>query len=196
MIRDQLQIENHSTINLQYGKLGCKLAEFLNVTNQLPIAESRGKPECWAALSIGKQTPTGFWWTLYPNFVTALENVGVVETFLSTDEVQYSAPIIEGRFKRVNVNVYERDVRARRKCLAFYGTRCAVCDIDFGEVYGEVGEGYIHVHHLQPLAAVSDEHVVDPVVDLRPVCPNCHAIIHRKSPPYTIKEVKAMLRKT
>ncbi len=36
-----------------------------------------------------------------------------------------------------------------------------------------MGEGFIHVHHLKPLSEVGYEYRVDPIRDLRPVCPNC-----------------------
>jgi 5-methylcytosine-specific restriction protein A len=39
------------------------------------------------------------------------------------------------------------------------------------------------------------EYEVDPIRDLRPVCPNCHLIIHSKKVPFTVEEVKNMLRK-
>ena len=65
----------------------------------------------------------------------------------------------------------------------------------FTEVYGEaIGSGYIQVHHLRPMAKRGARYKVNPLRDLRPVCPNCHAMIHRREPPYTIKELKAMMR--
>ena len=65
--------------------------------------------------------------------------------------------------------------------------------IDFEKAYGEVGKNIIHVHHLKPLSEIKDEYKVDPENDLRPVCPNCHMIIHRRKPVFSIDEVKAML---
>jgi 5-methylcytosine-specific restriction enzyme A len=29
---------------------------------------------------------------------------------------------------------------------------------------------------------------------LRPVCPNCHAVLHLRTPPFSIDEARAMLR--
>lgn len=65
---------------------------------------------------------------------------------------------------------------------------------DFGETYGDVAAGFIHVHHLKPLAAIGTEYEVDPVEDLRPVCPNCHAVVHMTNPPRTVEEVHLLLR--
>jgi len=61
-------------------------------------------------------------------------------------------------------------------------------------MYGEVMAGFIQVHHLKPLARVGIDYQVDPIADLRPVCANCHAVLHRKEPPYSIEEVKEFIR--
>jgi 5-methylcytosine-specific restriction protein A len=99
----------------------------------------------------------------------------------------------EGERLRVEVNRYERDARARERCLAHHGRRCAVCDLDFGERYGTIGEGFIHVHHVRPLSTSAGSISVDPVRDLQPVCPNCHAMLHRRLAPYTIVELRELL---
>jgi len=100
----------------------------------------------------------------------------------------------EGMPRRVTVNAYERNPIARRACIARHGTRCYVCTLDFAERYGEIGHGFIHVHHLKRIAEVGREYIIDPVKDLLPVCPNCHAMLHRREPLLTIDELKAMLR--
>ena len=92
------------------------------------------------------------------------------------------------------VNVFERSRKARQKCIDHYGLNCAVCGFNFGEVYGEVGIGIIHVHHLKPLAEIDLEYKVDPVRDLRPVCPNCHAVIHSSDDPLPIDQLRDMIR--
>lgn len=62
--------------------------------------------------------------------------------------------------------------------------------MNFDEVYGELGKGFIHVHHLLPVAQLGKQYEVDPIADLRPVCPNCHAMLHRRNPPLSINELK------
>jgi 5-methylcytosine-specific restriction protein A len=118
-----------------------------------------------------------------------LEALGL-KTYRSADEVATKEKFWEGALRRVTVNAYERDPRARAACIAHYGSRCAICDIDFGDVFGDVARGFIHVHHLRQLSDIRKGYIVDPVADLRPVCPNCHSVIHRRSPPFTIDEVK------
>jgi hypothetical protein len=121
-----------------------------------------------------------------------VEHVPLVNLTLP-EEVPEAVTLQEGATQRVTVNLHERNPEARRRCIAHYGPRCLVCGFSFTEKYGEVGRGVIHVHHLKPLSEIGEDYVVDPVQDLCPVCPNCHAIIHRRSPPYSIQEVREFI---
>lgn len=100
---------------------------------------------------------------------------------------------VEGATRRVIVNAYERDSRAREACIREYGCNCAVCRFDFRDTYGAIGSGFIHVHHLKPISKTAGRRAIDPITDLRPVCPNCHAMLHRSDPPLTIDELRALL---
>jgi 5-methylcytosine-specific restriction protein A len=101
---------------------------------------------------------------------------------------------IEGGRTLVQVNRFERDPRARRRCIQHFGARCFVCGFDFAKTYGKIGAGFIHVHHLRPLS-MGKRHKVDACRDLRPVCPNCHEMLHRKKPPLSIEALKARISK-
>jgi hypothetical protein len=70
------------------------------------------------------------------------------------EEVREGTTYCEGSVDRIPVNRYERDPLARRSCIEFYGTACAVCGMSFGVTYGCEVEGLIHVHHLRPLSTV------------------------------------------
>jgi 5-methylcytosine-specific restriction enzyme A len=98
---------------------------------------------------------------------------------LFPDELRRGQTYPEGAKKQVLVNAFERDARARKACIALFGSKCAVCDFDFESVYGELGHEFIHVHHRRPMASISAPYKVDPETDLIPVCPNCHAMLHR-----------------
>lgn len=117
------------------------------------------------------------------------------EPLTEVDEENSNVVEEEGLPYTVNVTRYERSSLNRAACLEIYGTICKVCSIDFGDVYGEIGEGYIHVHHKIPLSEIKESYIVDPEKDLVPVCPNCHAMLHKKSPPFTIEELKQKLKK-
>ena len=110
------------------------------------------------------------------------------------DEVPAPEAYFEGATRMVSVSIYERSPRAREKCIEHYGVRCSVCDFDFEASYGERGRGFIHVHHLIPLAGIGHKYRLDPIAHLRPICPNCHAMIHRGSKPLTIEALRKHLQ--
>jgi len=110
------------------------------------------------------------------------------------DEVTSPSRFYEGATRIISVNTYERDPRAREACINHYGAVCSICGFDFARVYGKHGRGYIHVHHIVPISTIGKTYVVDPVADLRPVCPNCHAMLHRGDKVLSPSELKAMLQ--
>ena len=105
------------------------------------------------------------------------------------DEIEEPGKLLEGHKKKIFVNAYERNPVARGRCIEHYGAKCIVCAFDFEKNYGVIGKGFIHVHHLISVAALGAEYEVNPIEDLRPVCPNCHAMLHKKVPSLTIEEL-------
>lgn len=108
------------------------------------------------------------------------------------DDLPEDVVLTEGRVARITGNTYARNAEARRRCIAEHGVNCCICGFNFGAEYGYEAEGYIHVHHLRPLAQAGGENTVDPVKDLRPVCPNCHAVIHLGGGCRTIDEIRQL----
>lgn len=104
--------------------------------------------------------------------------VGISSYF--PEEIKEDPDLYEGMKTKITVNKYERNPIARAKCIEHHECICKVCDFDFYKSYGEIGKGYIHVHHLTPLHTIDEAYKVDYVKDLIPVCPNCHAMLHRK----------------
>ena len=104
--------------------------------------------------------------------------------------------LVEGGMKDILTNRYERNLTARKKCIAVHGTACKICGFDFGTVYGPEFAGKIQVHHILPLHEIRHDYAVDPVSDLIPVCPNCHMLLHSKPSGgvYTPEEVREMLQ--
>ena len=111
------------------------------------------------------------------------------------EEVVPTPGLLEGAVRTVTVNAYERNPEARRRCVAHYGPTCAACGFNFAAAYGTLADGYIHVHHVKPLSEIGQEYEVDPVADLRPVCPNCHAVIHLGGACRSIEEVRRLLKR-
>ncbi len=118
-----------------------------------------------------------------------------IDATVLPQEIADHKKLIEGAKKTITVNAYERDRSARLRCIAHWGVACVVCGFDFRREYGAIGEGFIHVHHLKPLADIGEEYSLDPIADLRPVCPNCHAMLHRGRGVLDIEELRLLLRK-
>lgn len=119
---------------------------------------------------------------------------GGVDPILA-EELSPNESYAEGARKNVSVNAYERNPQARAACIAHFGHRCGVCDLLLEERYGTIAAEFIHVHHTVPLAEVRSDYRVNPKKDLQPVCPNCHAIIHRRNPPLSMAEAQRLIRK-
>lgn len=68
------------------------------------------------------------------------------EAGLLAEEVEEAEKLFEGASKTITVNAYERSRKARTKCIEHYGWNCAVCDYNMAALYGELGEGVVHVH--------------------------------------------------
>jgi 5-methylcytosine-specific restriction protein A len=101
----------------------------------------------------------------------------------------------EGNIGTVTTTKYERNPYARDVCIKKHGTICRICGFDFGKVYGEIGKGFIHIHHLMPISEIGKEYLLDPINDLCPVCPNCHAMIHKRRPAYSLEDIKGRYQK-
>lgn len=117
----------------------------------------------------------------------------VNEDVYDVDYPEDDEKLYEGALMTVKANKYERNQKARRECVAKKGYRCLVCGKDFEEQYGSIGKGFIHVHHLTPISSIGKEYELNVDKDLAPVCPNCHYMLHRHNPPYTIEELKEKL---
>jgi 5-methylcytosine-specific restriction protein A len=103
----------------------------------------------------------------------------------------------EGSVDNTHKDFYERSRLARRKCIEEKGIRCSICGMSFEETYGPVGKGFIHVHHIKPISEFGEAHKVNPKKDLIPVCPNCHAMLHRKINGHylSVEELRSLLEK-
>jgi len=128
------------------------------------------------------------------NFIR--DNKYIKNSFVSNDVVtNIKETFREGKSKDVTQTRYERNPEARKRCLSHYGYSCQICEFNFEENFGELGKGFIHVHHINQISEIGAEYEIDPIKDLIPVCPNCHAMIHTKSPAFKIDAIKE-IRKT
>ncbi|MAC45384.1 MAG: hypothetical protein CMI12_00820 [Oceanospirillum sp.] len=175
------------------GNLGKRIAKFHSM--EAP-ERNRNKPCWWKIIAHGEQRSEGFVWWLKDNFVDALIELQLLDEGDGKlyPELVTGLPILnEGQVMTVSVNVFERNPIARKLCIQHYGASCVVCNFDFESRYGELGKGFIHVHHLKELSSIGKEYKIDPVADLRPVCPNCHAMLHQERPAITIERLREMI---
>jgi len=119
--------------------------------------------------------------------------VDVVETLflLAKEELLY----VEGAEHQVTSKRLERSQALRDKAIQIHGCRCAICCFCFKENYGPLGDAFIHIHHIERLADTG-KRLVNPKTDLIPVCPNCHAMLHRRSPPLLPQELIKKIEET
>ena len=148
-----------------------------------PIAGYPGKPDYgfyidkWGSLAIGMGL--------------SLLDIVLKDNSENNNESGYE----EGAVKRSVINRYERNKINRILCIKHYGYDCRICGMNFEREYGQIGHEYIHVHHIVPVSKIGPNYVINPLEDLLPVCPNCHAMLHRTEPPLSPDELKGLLAK-
>lgn len=204
-----LGVSSHSVLNLQIYWLGRR------IINKLPDIQfptnKKGSIRYWAIpfWAEDAETKGQYFWELRPELKKAIEELSYADqakipyipiSISSKKGVKIAEELFdedieklpEGAKKQITVNAYERNPKARELCLQKYGYKCSVCGFDFEEVYGEIGTKYIHVHHLKPLNEINGEYEVDPINDLKPVCPNCHSMLHKAK--LSIEQLRAILK--
>lgn len=122
-----------------------------------------------------------------------VENFDLENELILPEEIGNQEKLFEGAVTQRLVNSYERNLVARQKCIEEYGCECNACGFNMEDKYGEIAREFIHVHHIKPLSEIDQKYEVNAIKDLIPLCPNCHSIIHRKNPPYTIDEWQEIL---
>lgn len=153
-------------------------------------------------MALQNWTPQSSGISIRPELVDELEAIWF--DFLTTEKIRHNPftpadaeeqiVYTEGSPAQVTLTKYERNPYARKACIEHYGLSCSVCDFNFERVYGELGKDFIHVHHLTQIAKIGMKYSVDPIKDLRPVCPNCHAMIHKRKKALAIEELKSLLK--
>lgn len=120
---------------------------------------------------------------------------GMVAALVGVEDDEEFEPegALEGTPYQTLVTRYERKKVNREACIQLKGTRCVVCGFDFGAAYGALGTGYVEVHHTTPVSEMGPDYRVDVAADLEPLCSNCHAMAHRRSPPVSIDELTQMV---
>jgi predicted HNH restriction endonuclease len=103
----------------------------------------------------------------------------------------------EGRERFRQHRYLERDGtisrKAKAKRLADTGKlQCEVCEVDFTQIYGLMGTGFIEAHHVKPVSTIHGEEKTK-ISNLALVCSNCHRMLHRGNHLFNVKELKKIV---
>lgn len=72
---------------------------------------------------------------------------------------------------------------------------CEACDFEFANRYGELGQGFIEVHHKKPVASLAPGDKTR-LEDLALVCANCHRMLHRRKALLSVKDLRDLIAVT
>lgn len=117
------------------------------------------------------------------------ELIGYERTHQVLSPMDPDVPEIEGEEFIATIHRRERSRLNRSMCIRIHGCRCTVCGFSFPEFYGQLMDGFIEVHHLEPVSALKQARIYNPATDLIPICANCHRAIHSSTPPLTPDEL-------
>lgn len=122
----------------------------------------------------------------------AISNPDVSST-LQPDEEEEEKQRLEGRMTEAKVLRRQRNRQARQQCLEASGYKCYICGFDFEKTYGEIGKGFLEVHHKRPISTYDEEHEI-PQSELVPLCSNCHSMVHRRKEAMDVDELKNIVQ--
>jgi predicted HNH restriction endonuclease len=112
---------------------------------------------------------------------------------LSEDDAAYA----EGKMVVRTVRERQRsrklvnDAKSRFRASHEGRLYCEVCGFDYQASYGI---DYIEAHHSEPIASLKSE-TENTVESLVMLCANCHRAAHSRTPPYSIEELRAMIKR-
>lgn len=91
----------------------------------------------------------------------------------------------------------ERNNSNAKKVKELKGYTCEACEFNFNDFYGEIGKDFIEAHHNTKLSDLPEGKrvVLDYNKDFSVLCSNCHRMVHKKNPPFTIQEIKQKIKK-
>jgi 5-methylcytosine-specific restriction protein A len=193
-------VESHGGLRSAARELGADLRFTVNAIPCDPESEPAGWPQGWTQCEISLRKGNIAWGSdqLYDERTLkewVCRFVGLVVSLLPLEPINEGPlGVAEGGHRHTLVKRYERSRLNRAACIEVQGVRCVVCDFSFGEAYGPIGEGFIHVHHIESVSTLLPGTVLDPSRDLVPVCPNCHAMLHTSRPPMSPAQLRARLR--
>ena len=186
-------IDSFVEIHLNVSKIDLNYLYYAKLAKLNVIKDNKTYATLYSAKLAGIQSDNISIRNAITSFLDGIDNIELIA--LKEKEADNSSFKEGSMYEALDVK-YERNIEARNKCLEYYGTKCMICGYDSKKVFGEDTKPIIEVHHIVPISYIKEEYEVDPIKDLIPVCPNCHAFIHSKDDGvYTIDEVKEIIKK-
>jgi len=111
--------------------------------------------------------------------------------------------IFEGRAYKKSSTYRKRSSKLRDAAIQHYTRNnkicCEICGFNFEIKYGDLGRGYIEIHHKKPICDFAKNTneaklITEALRNLCPVCSNCHRMLHRKKT-ITYEDVLNSLKK-
>jgi len=100
--------------------------------------------------------------------------------------------------QRLKTHIWlERSTKGRKRAKEYWRRKlghlhCVACGFSFEQMYGVIGIDFIEMHHDRPL---SSGRRMTAVTELRPLCSNCHRMVHRQpSEVLPIRKLKQWLK--
>jgi len=194
-IARKLMYSHHAPLNKIIPDFSKRILKTYTSIN--PPKRKNGNIRYWHIPFLGTETKEKFTWILRNELKDALLSIHSekrINPKLPEDFIIETETFIEGKQKSVLTTIYERNPKAREVCLKHHGYKCKICGFDFEEKYGAIGKGIIHVHHVNKASYTNNEHKIDPVKELIPLCPNCHTVVHSKKEMFSIAEMKEIIK--
>jgi hypothetical protein len=92
--------------------------------------------------------------------------------------------------KEVKFRQRNRALVAAKKAASDYC--CEVCEFSFEKTYGPLGKAFIIAHHIEPLGGRTGASRMS-WEDIKLICANCHAMLHKQIPPLSPGELRRRL---
>lgn len=89
---------------------------------------------------------------------------------------------VEGQRSKRETWFFSRNPKLAKDAKERDRYTCQACAFRFEDRYGELGEGFIEVHHLDPLSerrSAANDGRLTTLAQVASLCPNCHRMAHR-----------------
>ncbi len=112
---------------------------------------------------------------------------GTGDTGTNPKEQVSSAPFnyeeyVEGQRSKREASFFARNPSLVSDAKNHYGYQCQACKFRYSDRYGDVGDKFIEVHHLNPLSErikTMEDRRLTSLEQVTVLCANCHRMIHR-----------------